>query len=534
MNKSTFHTIRLVRLVLACTLLLGAGQATQAKGTKKKEIPSTRIIRVDVQKKSTPLSEMPLLCVGAGRAHEGLMANWQKQLKEVQKECNFKYIRFHGLLHDDMGVYKFYNGKPQYNFQYIDALYDFLLSVNIKPFVELGFMPKALRSGEKTVFWWKGNVTPPSDYARYKELIKKLVEHLTDRYGEEEVKQWYFEVWNEPNFHGFFSGTIDDYFKMYQHAAEAVKEVNQDYRVGGPATAGCGWIPETIEFTRKNNVPLDFLSTHTYGTHGVLDEFGTRANFLIPNPQCVPNDVKKVRKQIDDRGLENMELHFTEFNTSYSPRDPVHDTYQNAAYILDVLKNTTGHVSSMSYWTFTDIFEEPGTVDKPFHGGFGMMNWQGIRKPTFYTYAFYNQLFDQEIATDDKQSWVTINDKGEIAALVYDFTLPKQGKENNVVYFTQLHPATQKGTIELSLNNLEDGDYILECQEVGFKKHDAQSMYIEMGKPNTLSLAQEKMLRQMSVSNKISTRVEVRNHQINIPLNWESNNFHFVRLIKEK
>lgn len=85
-----------------------------------------RVIDVDVNK-STPISRYYNFCVGAGRAHEDLRAEWQKQLAEIKKECGFRYIRFHGLLHDDMGVYKEKNGKPVYNFHYIDALYDFLL-----------------------------------------------------------------------------------------------------------------------------------------------------------------------------------------------------------------------------------------------------------------------------------------------------------------------------------------------------------------------------------------------------------------------
>jgi len=139
-------------------------------------------------------------CIGAGRANEGLRADWQQQLAVVKKECDFKYIRMHGLLTDDMGVYREdRKGNPEYNFQYIDALYDYLLSIGIRPFVELGFMPSALASGKQSIFWWRGNVTPPKDYNKWGELIRNLTLHFTERYGADEVKTWYFEVWNEPN-----------------------------------------------------------------------------------------------------------------------------------------------------------------------------------------------------------------------------------------------------------------------------------------------------------------------------------------------
>ncbi|HJU52989.1 MAG TPA: hypothetical protein VJ715_00390, partial [Pyrinomonadaceae bacterium] len=138
--------------------------------------------------------------VGAGRAAEGLRADWQRDLAVVRRECGFEYVRFHGLLQDELGVYsEDRRGQPVYNFQYVDALYDAILAHGMKPFVEFGFMPRSLASGKKTVFWWEGNITPPKDYGKWEQLIRALVTHWTARYGAGEVRRWYFEVWNEPN-----------------------------------------------------------------------------------------------------------------------------------------------------------------------------------------------------------------------------------------------------------------------------------------------------------------------------------------------
>jgi xylan 1,4-beta-xylosidase len=182
---------------------------------------SDRVIKVDYNKTAGKLNTMFKECIGAGRANEGLRADWQQQLAMTKKECDFKYIRMHGLLSDDMAVYREdAKGNPEYNYQYIDVLYDFLLSIKVKPFVELGFMPQALASGKETIFWWKGNVTPPKDYKKWEDLIQNLTQHFTERYGAEEVKTWYFEVWNEPNLSpGFWTGTQADYFKLYEYAA---------------------------------------------------------------------------------------------------------------------------------------------------------------------------------------------------------------------------------------------------------------------------------------------------------------------------
>src|SRR5664279_971400 len=271
----------------------------QSKTTKKTEIPS-RVINVDYRIEKGPLNTLFKECVGAGRANEGLRADWQQQLTYVKKECGFKYIRMHGLLTDDMGVYREdKNGNPEYNYQYIDVLYDYLLSIGIKPFVELGFMPSALASGSKTIFWWRGNVTPPKDYNKWGELMRNLALHFTERYGAEEVKTWYFEVWNEPNLDGFWAGTQEEYFKLYQYTVKAIKSVNPQYKVGGPATAGAAWVPEMINFCSKNNLPIDFISTHSYGVkQGFLDEHGNSGTVLSKDPMSVSGDVLQSRKEI--------------------------------------------------------------------------------------------------------------------------------------------------------------------------------------------------------------------------------------------
>ena len=165
--------------LLAAILLFSIStKLTAQKSKSSKQNKSSiqeRVINVDFGKTSGALNTFFNECVGAGRANEGLRADWQQQLAYVRKECGFKYIRMHGLLTDDMAVYKEdKNGKPEYNYMYIDALFDFLESIGMKPFVELGFMPNALASGHQTIFWWRGNVTPPKDYEKWGALLKIL------------------------------------------------------------------------------------------------------------------------------------------------------------------------------------------------------------------------------------------------------------------------------------------------------------------------------------------------------------------------
>jgi xylan 1,4-beta-xylosidase len=485
-------------LAIFTIILAAAASSVSADGTN--ELPE-RIVSADLHEVKGPLNTMFKDCVGAGRANEGLRADWQRQLTRVHNECGFTYIRMHGLFCDDMGVYtEDKSGQPQYNWQYIDKLYDFLQSIGMKPFVELGFMPSRLASGSQTIFWWKGNVTLPKDFKKWEDFIRAFTTHLRDRYGDDEVKTWYFEVWNEPNLGGFFKGNQEDYFHLYDVTAKAIKSVSPDDRVGGPATAGCGWIPEFIHFCATNHSPVDFVSTHTYAVdQGFLDENGNKGTVLSRNPRAIYGEMIDSRKKISDSELPNLELHFTEWSASYTPSDPIHDSYHSAAFILDKIKNADAAVNSMSYWVFTDIFEEAGPRFTPFHGGFGLVNYEGINKPAFYAYKFLNQLGGTELKSSDAASLICTDKSGGIQALVWDFTLthPDPGM-NNQVYYKRDLPSHAKPQVTLELSGVPSGQYSMAIYRVGYRANDAYSAYLDLGSPNQLSKPQVDYLKLMS------------------------------------
>ncbi|MET0320801.1 MAG: glycoside hydrolase [Duganella sp.] len=468
----------------------------------------TRTIDVNVNQIAGPLPATFNFAVGAGRANEGLRADWQQQLAEIKRDAGFKYIRMHGLLTDDMAVYRVdAQGKEHYNFQYIDALYDYLLSIDVKPFVELGFMPSQMASGDKTIFWWRGNVTPPKSYEAWERLIKALTVHWTERYGADEVASWYFEVWNEPNLDGFWAGTQDEYFKLYAHAARAIKGVNPRYKVGGPATAGAAWIPETIAYADQHRVPLDFVSTHTYGVgQGFLDEYGTAGTVLIKDDGAISNDVLRNRKEIGASAMPKLELHYTEWSSSYTPSDPSHDSYHQAAYILQKLKQVGTAAQSMSYWVFTDIFEEAGPRIEAFHGGFGLMNTQGIKKPAYFAYQFLHQLAPNELKNSDARSYATTDKQGNAQVLLWDYTHTLPDKINNQQYFIKDLPARDKGKVDVKVAGLKPGAYTMTVSQVGYKKNDAYTGYIGLGSPAQLTRPQVQDLKALATGKPSETK----------------------------
>lgn len=469
---------------MAGAFLLTLGMATLGSG-------APRVIDVNARAAAGPLGDVFRRCVGAGRANEGLRADWQHQLAIAKQQCGFEYIRMHGLLCDDMGVYFEDHGKPVTNWQYIDALYDYLVELKVRPFVELGFMPSALASGRQTIFWWRGNVTPPKDYDKWGALIAALTRHWIERYGLAEVEKWYFEVWNEPNLEGFWAADQKAYFHLYTVTANAIKGVSTKLRVGGPATAGAAWVPEFIRYCADTRTPVDFITTHTYGVDvGFLDEHGGRGTVLSRNPQSIVGDVERVREQIRASAMPSLPLHFTEWSSSYTPADPVHDSYVSAAYILEKLKTAMAYADSMSYWTFTDIFEEAGPRATPFHGGFGLMNYQGIEKPSFRAYAYLNMLGPTRLHCADAHALAARDAKGGVQTLFWNFTNPLPEHTNDQAFFiTDIKPRPL-GQVALRLSHLKPGRYRLAVYRVGYRINDPFADYYDLGRPSQLTRPQ--------------------------------------------
>lgn len=327
-------------------------------------------------------------CVGSGHATLALRADWQAQLRTASAELGFEYVRFHGLLDDDMGTLICQSNQFVYSFFNADQIFDFLVSIGMRPIVELSFMPSTLSSGGDIVFHYKGNVTPPRDPAQWGELMRRLAAHWVERYGIEEVSQWYFEVWNEPNLQAFWTGTQQQYFELYATTVKAIKGVDARLRVGGPATAGNAWIPEFQQYCAAHDLPADFISTHYYPT----DAFGEIGADTITQLEHAPLDVMHRHALIAKEQAAGKPLLYTEWNITSNPRDPLHDSAAAAALAVRIVMGVDDVVDAYSYWTFSDIFEENYFPSVPFHGGFGLMNLHGIRKPIFHAFAMVAKL----------------------------------------------------------------------------------------------------------------------------------------------
>ncbi len=367
------------------------------------------------------------VCVGGGRTAEALHAQFQRHLEMLQGDMPFSYIRMHGVFHEDMMVYRESGGVPVFNWQYVDMVYDHWLSIGIRPFVELGFMPYDLASGTETVFWWRGNITPPKDWARWELLVARFVDHVIERYGVEEVRRWYFEVWNEPNLEVFWKDAdFPTYLELYERTAHVIKNIDAGLRVGGPASSGAGaaagqspWGHKFLRECRRRDIPIDFFSTHPYPTIHTVDLTG-QGDMTWDGPDRLGVDLRGVDDLLAETDYSRLERHYTEWSSSPSPRDPAHDTAFMAPFIVRNNWLARGHADSLAFWAVSDIFEESRLGDGPFHGGFGLLNAQSLKKAAYHGYWFLSRLGSEELSSGESYAATRREDR-TLAILVWNY-----------------------------------------------------------------------------------------------------------------
>lgn len=494
-------------------------------------------ITINLDNCTIPLKHFWSGSIGAGRAAEGLRAEWQRQLKMTIKDCGFRYIRFHGLLCDEMGVYHLENGVETYHFAYVDFLFDGLLEAGIRPIVEFGFMPQDLASGCATQFWWKANVTPPKDYDSWARLLTALITHWMERYGRDEVFNWYFEIWNEPDLHAFWAGTKSQYFKLYEISVKAIKSIHSRLRVGGPATSNFVpderfdgekedyskhkthtvedlqtldwkgvWLEDFLSFLTSRNLPLDFLSTHPYPTDFALDgqeesdESRTmrgRSRYLY----STHDDLTWIRRQLADSAYPDAEIHLTEWSSSPTSRDYSHDYLPAAAYIVKCCVDCIGLADSLSYWVFTDIFEEAGPGPEAFHGGFGLLTMHGIKKPSYHAYTFLNRLGCQ-LLNKGEDYIATKDDFGRMRCLFYhypeemEFAVPI-AEYPNYTKAEEIQKVGSEKTLHLSFCGLAPGARIT-CKTLDSSHGSVTALWKAYGYPKNLTREQAAKFRAYS------------------------------------
>jgi len=346
---------------------------------------------------------------GIGPGGRPIGAEFSDALRMAHDELRVEAVRAHAILNDDLGTYREVDGQPVHDFSGIDRIYDHVLGLGLRPIVELGFMPRDLASDDsKTVFDYAAIISPPRDWEKWEALIRELTAHLVDRYGLAEVRRWAFEVWNEANLEVFWSGTRDEYLRLYDVSVRAVKSVDASLIVGGPASAAGKWVDDLLVHCAATGSPIDFVSTHTYGN--------------------APLDLRPIAAR---HGFPGLPQWWTEWGAHATHFNPVHDSPWSATYLVRGMASAMGRTEALAYWTISDHFEELGRPPRLLHGGFGLLAVGNLRKPRWWGLWMLEQLLPERVAVavtgdgagDMVQAIGSRADDGRVTVLVWNGTV---------------------------------------------------------------------------------------------------------------
>lgn len=455
-----------------------------------------------------------------GHATYGLRNDMKKQLTDIQKDIRFEYIRFHGIFSDEMMLYNETSSEEvYYNFNHIDSLIDGFLEVGLKPFIELGFMPRKLSSTENKVFLWSCYASAPNNMDKWIAMVREFMKHIINRYGISNVREWYFEFWNEPNLEKvFWDGSREEFFNFFKLTYECIKEIDNKIKIGGFGNLKFGennsWMEEFKSYSEKHKCYLDFFSFHAYQLEcKYIDEIKVdrsdegfkyikeqqkdikiKINLAdivkIGDEEYISDTIKEMVKIGEMLPEKCNEYWITEWNSTMDCRDLVHDTCFMAAFIVKTCVENSNLVNGMGFWTFTDLFEEFRLNQKLFHGGFGLVTYNGIKKASYHAFEFLNKL-GKEIVYKKDGLIVTKKD-GDYQLLFYNYCHYNDlysaldcSQISDLNRYDVFKESIEKGySLSIQLN---EGKYQVEKFRVNREEGSSFDAWITMGAPEILS-----------------------------------------------
>jgi xylan 1,4-beta-xylosidase len=477
-----------------------------------------RIIEANIKEGKYKLNAYFRKMIGTARASDFLRKEVQEQFCILIKEIGFEYVRFHGIFDDVMCVVL---DDGRFNWLYIDDVFDFLLEINVRPFIEFSFMPSPFASGEATMFYYRANITPPYDMEKWGNLISAFMKHIVDRYTIDEVKKWYFEVWNEPNLPVYWSGGFDSYMRLYRITAERIKAVSEDFKVGGPALSSFrdadaeNFLRDFLHICADENLPLDFVSGHPYPVT-YFNENGKRREVFL-NSDSTKNDMIWFRNIVGGYFKRKIEFHFDEWNSSPRERDLIHDTAFMAVFILHNYFNCRNMAASLCYWGFTDRFEEHGLDPNEFHGGFGLLSMSGFKKPQYHAFRALFALGEKILAQGEDYIAAYSSVTGEIQVLCWNYVHYNasyaSGEMGPPDFYERYEVFDDSNPLRFSIRlaGLSSGDYVAEKTIFNRKHGSIFDFWLKNGALGSLSPEQHNLLHIQCVPKMNMEILEVSN-----------------------
>ena len=437
----------------------------------------------------------------------------QEQLEMAQRELRATHVRAVGMFDDEMRVFcegpaafmGYEPKQPRTNWQTVDYVIDSMLDRGLQPVFTTSFIPSAMASGPLTVFSTKAHTSPPKDLKQWEEFVRDAVQHAVDRYSLATVRQWPFEVWNEPNLRGWFwGGDLADFHRLWKATYRAIKSVDASLRVGGPSTGRAEWLEELLEFGAQHDCPPDYLITHIYNNDSAADHplapfDPTATQRGSKSPTFAMDIMRNVRALLNRRGFTG-ELHWNEWGRSFHAVDHHRENPSEAAFVARLLGDVSQEADVFSYWCLSDIYDQVGYGREAFFGGYGLLSLQGLRKPTYHAFELLAKLGTERVSVSGTQLDSTCN------AIV----TANGDRAHVLVYASEHDDDAARQSVNVAIN-VPAGARALQLYRIDSNENNVLARWRELGAPAYLSRAQTKELAAENALKPSSTRVASEN-----------------------
>lgn len=457
--------------------------------------------------------------IGVGRAYHLLEDHIKIQLTRAKKDIGFKFVRFHGIFEDDLMICsEKKDGSLIFNFSNIDRIFDFLLSIDMKPFIELCFLPYVLAKEHNHIFYKKCYISMPKNMKDWEDLIRELIVHLIRRYGMNEVLSWYFEFWNEPDCEGFmWYDSFEDYINFYKVTYKVIKDINKDFKIGAPTIISMSlydsdWLFKYLKSCMLMDIIPDFITFHSYPLE-IKEEFKDDKSTIFKeqnisnikisdDEKYLMNFIKDLKDKMKNLNLGNLPIVCTEWNSTAWHRDLCSDTCYKSAYIVKNVLETMDMIEGMAYWMLSDYSWEMFPDDNIFHGGLGLFTQNGIRKASYNAFCLLNKLGSTFI--DKGEIYYVTKKEEEYQILLYNYCHYDREYSNfdtskiSLNYREGVFKGYTNKNITLNLKDIIPGLYKLKFTYISKISGSSYDIWVNSGSPKEITLLEEGDLDDLS------------------------------------
>lgn len=466
-----------------------------------------------------------------GRAKELLYTDIQNMLGELQATVGYDYIKFHGLFSDDLLVVKRKPNKELiFSFVMIDKVLDFLESINLKPLIQLSFMPEAMASiDDKHVFDAKMNTSLPRNIDEWNQLVDAFIHHIELRYGKNRIEDWLYCVWNEPDTSYQMFGVGDDqkFFDFYKSTYDTIKRINGNLVFGSPSLLlitkqNMDWAIKFLEWTQHFDCLPEFLNLHYYGDD--FENSDTENALSLPYKSKLSLDDLNFNKYIDQVKLLlkdfnlNIPIYLTEWNVTVSHRNLINDTVFIGCYLAKNILSNYDRLDSFGYWSLTDFIEEFQLDNKLFHGGLGLFTYNGIKKPHYYVLDFISRLGKELIQTGD--GYFITKEDDSLKIILYNYEhynkIFADGNTYTMTHSNRYNAFSNHLSLDfqLPLIHLEPGNYLVKEYIVNQQHGSAFDKWVDIGSIELETPEDMNILKHLVAPNMQQYYQTVADHQL--------------------